>query len=49
VREPVELQVIQRSGVRTPLFTEDVLIEPRASKGKMYVFALMDDVVIGVE
>jgi len=49
VREPVELQVIQHSGARTPLHTEDVLIEPRASKGKMYVFALMDDVVTGIE
>jgi len=49
VREPVELQVTQKSGARTTLFTEDVLIEPRASKGKMYVFALMDDVVMGIE
>jgi len=49
VREPVELQVTQKSGARTALFTEDVLIEARASKGKMYVFALMDDVVTGIE
>jgi len=41
--------VVQRSGTRTPLLTEDVLIEARASKGKMYVFALMDDVVTGME
>ncbi|MDR3050607.1 MAG: DNA topoisomerase 4 subunit A [Oscillospiraceae bacterium] len=45
VKMPYTLQVRQKSGARTPLFTDDVLIEQRASKGKMYVLALMDDVV----
>jgi len=49
VREPAELQIVQRTGTRTPLYSEDVLIEARASKGKMYVLALMDDVVTGIE
>jgi DNA gyrase/topoisomerase IV subunit A len=47
VREPLRLQACQRSGTRTPIFTDDVLIEERASKGKMYVMALMDDIVTG--
>ncbi len=45
VREPREVLIAQRSGTHTALFTDDVFIEERASKGKMYVFALMDDVV----
>ncbi len=45
VREPVELVVCQHSGSRTPLQSDEVIIEERASKGKMYVFALMDDIV----
>ncbi len=49
VKEPVQVQVVQHSGTHTALFTDDVLIEERASKGKMYVFALMDDVITGIE
>lgn len=45
VSEPMEVLVCQHSGARSPICTDDVFIEERASKGKMYVFALMDDVI----
>lgn len=49
VREPYEFEVIQRSGTRTRMSTDEIRIEPRASKGRMCVMALMDDVVISLE
>ena len=42
---PYAVRVCQSGGLRTPMSTDDVMIEQRASKGKMLVMALMDDVV----
>ncbi len=46
VLEPFTLQVIQKDGTATPLGTEEVLIEQRFTRGKPYVLALMDNVVV---
>ncbi|HIQ63263.1 MAG TPA: DNA topoisomerase 4 subunit A [Candidatus Avichristensenella intestinipullorum] len=49
VREPYAFLVRQHVSPPTALSTEDIHIEARAGKGRMYVMALMDDVVTGVE
>jgi DNA gyrase subunit A len=48
VREPFDALVYQKDGTVTPLNTEEVLIEQRFSKGKPYVLALMENVVVDV-
>ena len=49
VREPYRFRIIQKNSPPTTFSTEDVHIESRAGKGRMYVMALMDDAVTGVE
>ena len=47
VKEPFDAVVTQKDGTENVLPTESVLIEQRFSKGKPYIMALMDNVVIG--
>lgn len=49
VREPFTFLVRQTKSAPTAMSTEDVHIEARAGKGQMYVMALMDDTVTGLE
>lgn len=49
VREPYLFTIHQHKSPPTTFSTEDVHIEARAGKGRMYVMALMDDAVAGVE
>lgn len=49
VREPYMFTIQQKSSPATVFSTEDVHIEARAGKGRMYVMALMDDTVEAVE
>lgn len=49
VREPYVFTIYQRNSSPTSFSTEDVHIEARAGKGRMYVMALMDDDVIAAE
>ena len=48
VREPYDFRVFQQGAEISELNTDAVMIEPRASKGRPYVMALMDDVVTEV-
>ena len=48
VREPYDFRVFQQGAEVSELNTDAVMIEPRASKGRPYVMALMDDVVTEV-
>lgn len=48
VREPFDFTVWQQGGMQSTMNTDAVMIEPRASKGRPYVMALMDDVVTEV-
>ncbi|MCL1963563.1 MAG: hypothetical protein FWF69_00680, partial [Firmicutes bacterium] len=49
VREPYRFIIRQKVSPPTTFSTEDVHIEARAGKGRMYVMALMDDTVVCVE
>ena len=49
VREPYDFTVYQQGGIESTMNTDAVMIEPRASKGRPYVMALMDDVVVDVK
>ncbi|MDR0896911.1 MAG: DNA topoisomerase 4 subunit A [Oscillospiraceae bacterium] len=49
VREPYQFRIRQKNSPPTAFSTEDVHIEARAGKGRMYVMALMEDTVIGIE
>jgi DNA gyrase/topoisomerase IV subunit A len=49
VREPYRFSIRQKNSPPTAFSTEDVHIEARAGKGRMYVMALMEDTVIGIE
>jgi len=49
VRDPYLFTVRQKGSPPTAFSTEDIHIEARAGKGRMYVMALMDDAVVGVE
>ncbi len=48
VREPFDFTVWQQGGMQSTMNTDAVMIEPRASKGRPYVMALMDDIVTEV-
>lgn len=48
VREPFSFTVTQFHGDKTVFSTEDVLIEPRASKGSPLVMVLLDNIVTEV-
>ncbi len=48
VREPYRFTIFQKNSPPTTFSTEDVHIEARAGKGRMYVMALMDDAVTGI-
>ncbi len=47
MRAPYAILVQQKDGTKTRVRTEEILIEPRFSKGRPYVMALMDNVVTG--
>ena len=49
VREPYDFEIVQKNGARTHMNTDDIVIEARASKGRMVVMALMDDTVEALE
>ena len=49
MREPYLFVIRQKNSQPTTFSTEDVHIEARAGKGRMYVMALMDDAVVSVE
>ena len=49
VREPFVFRIVQRHGAETPLSTEQVRIEARASRGSMLVAVVLDDDVVAVE
>lgn len=49
VRDAFLFTIHQKTSAPTSFSTEDVHIEPRAGKGRMYVMALMDDAVIAVK
>ena len=49
VREPYDFEIVQKNGARTRMNTDDIVIEARASKGRMVVMALMDDTVEALE
>lgn len=46
VMMPFTVQVVQKHGAVTELYTEDVLIEPRVSRGRLTVMTILDDVVV---
>ena len=46
VCEPYDFVVKQRHGTLTRFNTDQVLIEPRVSRGQLLVMALLDDVVV---
>ena len=46
VKEPFDLAVIQRHGTVTRINTEQIHIEPRASKGSMLLAVVLDDDVV---
>ena len=48
MREPYDFRVFQQGAEVSEMNTDAVMIEPRASKGRPYVMALMDDVVTEV-
>ena len=48
VREPFVFRIVQRHGAETPLSTEQVRIEARASRGSMLVAVVLDDDVVAV-
>ena len=47
VQQPFTLVIEQRHGTKTPLNTEQIHIEPKASKGEMLLAVVLDDDVIG--
>jgi len=49
VREPFDFNVVQFHGTVTRANTDQVFIEPRASRGQLLVMALLDDIVIAAE
>jgi len=46
VRDPFTLIVEQRHGTKTPINTEQIHIEPKASKGEMLLAVVLDDDVV---
>ena len=46
VREPYDFVIKQHHGTLTRFNTDQVLIEPRVSRGQLLVMALLDDVVV---
>ncbi len=46
VQQPFTLTVEQRHGTKTPIFTEQIHIEPKASKGEMLLAVVLDDEVV---
>lgn len=48
VTDPYDFQIVQQSGVMTPLNTEEVAIETRSAKGQPYVMVVMGDLVTGL-
>lgn len=48
VTEPYVLRIVQRHGTETPLSTEQIRIEARASRGSMLVAVVLDDDVVDV-
>ena len=49
VCEPFDLNIRQRHGTVTRVNTEEVRIEPRASKGSLLILVMLDDDVIAAE
>ena len=47
VQAPFTLIVEQRHGTKTPIDTEQIHIEPKASKGEMLLAVVLDDDVVG--
>ena len=46
VQQPFTLVLEQRHGTKTPIFTEQIHIEPKASKGEMLLAVVLDDDVV---
>ena len=46
VQQPFTLVIEQRHGTRTPINTEQIHIEPKASKGEMLLAVVLDDDVV---
>ncbi len=46
VQQPFTLVIEQRHGAKTPLNTEQIHIEPKASKGEMLLAVVLDDEVV---
>lgn len=49
VTDPYTLTIEQRHGAKTPLLTEQIHIEPKASKGQMLLAVVLDDDVVRAE
>ena len=46
VAEPYTLEVVQADKTVTPISTEEIMIENKTGRGKPYIVALMDNVVL---
>ena len=46
VTEPYTLEVVQADKTVTPISTEEIMIENKTGRGKPYIVALMDNVVL---
>lgn len=48
VKEPYDILIIQQEGNTTKINTEEILIEPKTSKGKPALMVLMDNIVTNI-